>query len=709
VDKVSVSAEKEAAMTSTKAKRTIPALIVVVLLGVESTERTAAQTTQGPPSSTDLNRLADFAKREWLAPVISNIRHTAAQDTRLQELLDRLDLAATPDIDEYRAAPSAGAWPTSPSGRAPVRVNLAYVNELFRFSDMAGAALSGIPAMGGVLQEVGFDYGTGLRVAVAAKAPLLPFSTAKMESYVNDPAAWTAVKYLGMQCFFAGLTWTVLHEVAHHYTGDPDRSSDLAKARAEELAADLWAFQRMRELGFQLEPLHSLLAVRESIEAIGLIAGTIKPETSSTHPLFSTRRRQLVNNFDLARPVPSPVALYAYLTEPQPGRFAMSEILVPRHGHDEGDFLAAVRGSDRVVLQPFEWRNGRIHLYGRDNTAITELIIHQPDALVPDITTSYLRTGDARPTVDNSRAFRLDAAWFNDASADGISFRQIFAATPRGVFVSALNRAGVEPRLFERALTVYLDQNRAIHDGMMRYARGEISRRTAEQRLATASKTALDSFQELLGTDGSRRLRDALAADPFVKATTNRLLGLAPSVSTNSPPSASTTSPSPAVSPRSAEPVAGAPRRRLTPPPPIEPRPEATPREPAFCEPPKAALANDYANTVQRLSEGAAAGYPTCAYNLGMVHYLGGRYQTSFDLFLKAGLKNNVDAQSMLADLYAKGHGTAQDTAKSNFWLGTAAKAGSESARTTCEKLGIDYRSSAYGTSTANLRAHGYQ
>lgn len=117
----------------------------------------------------------------------------------------------------------------------------------------------------------------------------------------------------------------------------------------------------------------------------------------------------------------------------------------------------------------------------------------------------------------------------------------------------------------------------------------------------------------------------------------------------------------------------------------------------------------DFDKAITLLTQGVEAGYPSCAYDLAMLRYLGGKYSIAHDLFLQAALKGHADSQYMLSTLYLKGQGVSRNTHKSNYWLGTAAKSGNESAINSCAEKGINCSLSEYGLTFTNLVQHGYK
>jgi TPR repeat protein len=108
------------------------------------------------------------------------------------------------------------------------------------------------------------------------------------------------------------------------------------------------------------------------------------------------------------------------------------------------------------------------------------------------------------------------------------------------------------------------------------------------------------------------------------------------------------------------------------------------------------------------LLKGTMEGYGECGYDLGMMRYVARRDFEAVRFFIRAAFTGHASAQYMVALMYSDGRAGRVDSDRAEFWWGTAAQNGDEYAIDKCQELGIEYTSSNYGLSDANLRRFGY-
>ncbi len=108
------------------------------------------------------------------------------------------------------------------------------------------------------------------------------------------------------------------------------------------------------------------------------------------------------------------------------------------------------------------------------------------------------------------------------------------------------------------------------------------------------------------------------------------------------------------------------------------------------------------------LLKGSMEGYSECGYDLGMMRYMMDRNFEAVRFFIRAAFTGHAGAQYMVGSMYSDGRAGRVDQERAEFWFGTAAQGGDQFAIDKCLELGIDYTSSSFGLSDANLRRFGY-
>jgi hypothetical protein len=483
----------------------------------------SGQKTTTLPSS---DALAKQIKRDYVDPVVESLHETAKNDKSLQMLLDRLELWIDPKLT-LDLQPIAEASVRLPGKSAPVRINLWYVYELMNYAEFAAVALTGTELAGEALERFGFDYGAALGQAAAAKEPPPRFSF-QFRKYVQDPGWHVPMDFLTERCFRAALAWTILHEIGHHILGHTQQMpGSLAESRADETAADLWAFSKMRQFGYGLAPLEAVLAAKEVAEEIrSMIPGMQIQESRSTHPSYSTRHMALNSRFKCDAPPRADVRVYAW-TGVVSGKAHMVQVAIPYR--EAEDYIASFCMEDSGCgFRLFEASGGALKLYGRDSQHLEEITIHEPHALKPRVNIWLKNLRDGMISESTTRGIQVDMPFFASEFRDGKTIRQMFEITPRAIVGDALMKAGAPAASMERVIAVYLETSRRVKQTLLSYAKGQLSLIEVRERTRRADLEQADKVRTLLGPSVYERFQDATLSNNLVQLGLTKILELKP-------------------------------------------------------------------------------------------------------------------------------------------------------------------------------------
>lgn len=471
---------------------------------------------QQPPQ--DIQALAAYAQREWLEPVLRSLQCKAQGDQELLKLLTHLSLWT---LTEPRPEWGPNAVATHKDGKPIICVDLFFINQMFKRADLAGLALTGLDEAGTILYNWGFEYGQSVAQALSNQLAA-PDPSFNMDHYVTDPGLRVMTKRLSLEVFFGGVAWTILHEAAHHRLKHFERHPiSNEEAREWERKADSWAFSMMKKLGYSLPPVHSLLVCFEVAQEIRYMAQVEPLEIDSSHPSWATRRKELEKYHDVSEPPQGDFLVFLTFSGNDQNEFSITETWVPRYPDSEGWIFAILSGG---VFLPFEWKDGQIHLYGRAADMLSEIIIHQPNKLKPEITFREIRMEDGAMSETRTRGFQVDTAWSQELGVGPLKAYQVFQSSPRKLFSQALHQIEGLPDSINAAEQVQLKMLQEVRQISIRYVRGQLSFAAAQKELGATADKASVRLKVILGPEGYARVRDSIMSHSIVKLGFDQLL-----------------------------------------------------------------------------------------------------------------------------------------------------------------------------------------
>lgn len=472
----------------------------------------------------DEQRAGALAKSDFLDPVLIHLRHKARNDTRLLTLLGDVQLA-TPSKAPNDYRPDAFST-FNPSTMAPIiSINLDFMLKSSMLADIAGLLLTGRSDAGPLLHEIGFRYGQALAEA-KREASALPRFEFFGNADISDPVLRTMTKRLAQEAFFGGVAWVVLHELAHHELGHAKAGSEYkactdgdqeacARSRTMELDADKLAFKRIRDLGYGLAPLRAFLMAHEIGQEIRFRCDAEPLEIRSTHPSFGTRRKELERLYDVSKPPQGEMLIVLFGSRNARDEIEFVELWIPRD-QNEG-WLYALQVSGETTFLPYEWRDGQIHVYGRSADRLSELIVHQPERLTPDMTFRESALESHEVTETKTRGFQVDNAMGWGLSLGPVMAWDVLESSPRRLAGRVLREIEDRPEiraLAERVICEQLQEARMI---LIRHARGQLSTPEAEGQVKATKDYSAVRLREALGAAKYDRFSELFVASPVMK------------------------------------------------------------------------------------------------------------------------------------------------------------------------------------------------
>jgi hypothetical protein len=475
-----------------------------------------AQDQSHPPSSSGL---ADYVQRVWLTPVVDNIKRNTTDPT-LVSLLQSVRLNSTMLPDE-RWGPNALAYVEN--GKRVVQIDCVFVLSLMNSADLAGLLLTGRDEVSQIIRQAEKSYAESVMKAIASGNDL-PWWSIDLESVVKDQGLLLMAKAGSMEALNAAVTWTIFHEIAHHVLNHLTPSTMFATLKQKkkmENDADDWAFHQMERMGYGLEPLEVMLAVKATEEMILGKIGLSPPEISNFHPSFAERLAH-IKTFPVDRPPRSNLLLVEDISTDSTGRYFENILLVPR----EADYETAIGcyyQFGKKLLLPYEHLpNGEICLYGREESSLSEIIIHDPESLKPGMTFRFTDMQTGKTSASFTRGFTLDSHYFVDAKND--FFWATFNTRPLDFLADAVRKVEQDSTRADQAIhlqsELFMEQKAAL----LAYAKGQIDSVELDKRRQIAMNKEESSLKDILGPDCYGEYRNLVLGSALMNNLLDQML-----------------------------------------------------------------------------------------------------------------------------------------------------------------------------------------
>lgn len=512
------STKPSAATASSRLRRAIPLLALGGLLGtVRPAISPAYADLPRPPkfttesSSQMASQMAAFAQREWLEPVLENLKRNAKADPNLVGLLNRMRLQTRVYPDE--SGPNAFAYEDA-AGRPIVTVDLLFLISAMQVADVAGLALTGRSDAAPIIASAMATYQNALQHPVAGVVPEFSFSYRT----IDNPTLRMMTEPMAQAVFLAAVTWAILHEVGHHVLGQVARlealrdagvKMSMADARGLETEADGWAFDAMVRLGYGLAPLGAQLAALAAVQRQNVAAGRDRPELASDHPSFRSRFNNLSRHGDVKAPPQGPWMVILYFSVGGQGSLELATLVIPRDPATD-----AVYAFERNTFLAYEWKDGQVHLYGRAGNVRQEVVVLEPNALRPKM---LFRTVNADGTVsaETTQGFQTDFAFYQTTTIrQGLTVADAMEFKPRQWLLDTVSRITTSVDTLSSVELSFVKHLRETRRVVIENARGAISDAAAQEDFKKSTDLYFSEIKAALGDAKYDQWRALVAGDP---------------------------------------------------------------------------------------------------------------------------------------------------------------------------------------------------
>jgi hypothetical protein len=476
-----------------------------------------------------LSKMAAGYQKIYLMPILEDLKSRAASDKRLSALLGKLELRIIPFPRPMSRPPTRyPVLPLSPNaiatfdqqtGRPVIYVDVIFLDNLEGVADFGGLLLTGINEVTPVIGAVRDSYARLLAQAKMRGEPAPPFEF-KLSAVNLKRGLDVMASRFSSEVRDAGFAWMMLHEVAHHvlhFDREPPQSKK--DQQSLELEADIWAFDMMENLGYGLASVRAALTALEFGEQLRSRAGFGQPESDSDHPSWSTRRKQLEALHDTSLPPHSRLLDVVTLIGDDIGGWLIQEFFVPRDP-DDGDVYAFVRyGNQPLRNLAFEWIAREVHIYGRDATNYSEIVIADPGSLYPRISARHTPVTGGPEMKSTTKGFEASMTPKIQGWGEGaLSGRDIVSTSPRAAIATVLAATpNLDSKARSAAEQVVMEPIREARQIMVGYAKGLLSPSAAASQVEALHARTRVRLSKLLGQDALSRFDQTLLANPLMQ------------------------------------------------------------------------------------------------------------------------------------------------------------------------------------------------
>jgi hypothetical protein len=315
--------------------------------------------------------------------------------------------------------------------------------------------------------------------------------------------------------FFSAIVWTVLHEMGHHALHHTMvKASSLKDSRADELAADQWAFERMEELGYSLYPLTAFFLARMWAEDCFKAVGFAVNEAERTHPSWLNRGRALYKRFKWRRAANQFTRVY-FIPALRGDTGKPMYFTISINDRSSGQSQTTMVQFGRTNLGIVEWVNKQAIVYTRGATGGRfEFALKNPDEVMVNI---EQREYDAKNRFIRTVALQgvqQDTAMFDFLTVGGLSVGDVRARAESGdTWKRHLRALGVSDALSKQARATrdrYISEKHKIEAS---YMKGEETAINFERRLANWGARYKSALTNILGAQTYERLISAVTRE----------------------------------------------------------------------------------------------------------------------------------------------------------------------------------------------------
>jgi len=459
------------------------------------------------------------ALHEWLMPVVDALEKGSANDPNLRAYLAQITVSADPWTLEQGNAYSDRRH----GARVVVETNLlSWIWCLSELDIMEHGPWPYTPQV----TEWWRLYGTELGTSLAAHQGL-PMAVLPLEKYVPDPVHREFMEEYTRQENEPAIAFVVLHEIAHHVLGHLNRNPrNNEESRQWELAADSWAFQKMRELKYPLRGVYDFLLQWARFETVLVPildgqTGAASPaqlaelESKSDHPLWRTRAANLAEHFDVNEQPDFPFRFFIAMdTKHFPdGHKELFKVLVvfpnPELAAKWGRGLVIFGDKDTVSVWT-EYKDGEAFIYGVNGHLKLEM--KTPDKLWSAIDFDIVNSTGVKQTMHLVGWYDSFAKYFPDPGVEGLtSLETLKYSNPADITALLLKGLPWDAATKQIVINSSTACSLKLSGILLPYYKGQM-RLTEDERVAIYSKNVEECQAELKAKLGEERFKILQAA-----------------------------------------------------------------------------------------------------------------------------------------------------------------------------------------------------
>ena len=332
---------------------------------------------------------------------------------------------------------------------------------------------------------------------------------------------------MGHLAFGAVIQWVILHEIGHHQLNHFDKEpQNLVENRKRELAADTWAIQKMQYLGYCLDPLLAVMLSFQIEEEMKRNAGLIIPVRHSTHPSWNQRVVNL-KRFETDKPsnFGNFISILEISTELITGKAYANELWIPRRPMP--GFMCQYNQFGHNLQMPLEFlTDGSIHIYGRTNIELSEIIVTNLSSLNPDIKFKYTNLNTGQISESYTRGYQMDIGSLMSSSVKGLDLliRDVLQADPESYFKEFLLAVESRSEVINQVLKLQKQLLSEMNTVRLMYAKGKISMQSGDQMAQQIVTEKTEEMRQLLGDNKFRLMQEKMLANPVTALALQKLL-----------------------------------------------------------------------------------------------------------------------------------------------------------------------------------------
>lgn len=450
-----------------------------------------------------------------LAEVLTQLRAKSTErgDEELNELLQKVRIVVPLKslIEEY---PGAYALPPDPTNQEHlVLIESRWLNQVAGFAELG--ALYALPWYGDPWPSFANDifnqfcqrYQAIYKEAVQKNQPL-PVYQFDFEDFFSRSNPEFGVDFLIFDKLSGVVltntwVWTVLHEVGHHalkHTSTLDASNQASRQR--ELAADKWAFNRMKDLGYSFIGVGSYLVARAMTDFCFGQLGLVVIEGNSTHPTWEKRDTALRINFDVFAVPPQEIHIFCIpMGIPEP---VLTTITIPGSNSPECD--ATIIQRNQVLYGMVEWEGKTATVYAREAAGgRVEFIVKDAMDVAPFIEQRIYDQDNLLVQTLNLPAVPQEVVGFDFLEIGCVKFSDIRKRiTEQNLMVEHLQRVRASESAIRQALALSVQFNDERRFFGLQYVKGNINFTALTEQIQKKASIYEKGLIKILGEDRYR-------------------------------------------------------------------------------------------------------------------------------------------------------------------------------------------------------------